>query len=654
MADPEVQWSYKKTLGDIQTLAILANDPHASLPSSFTICSTVMDVLSKKPNEQMFFNLLGNDGKQLLSAMMFDVRLYATKVVSGKIPPVFPYQWVRSCMAINVTSTMIQWVVDGRLVENSTIDVLKNSSNMPTDLSGKIFLGAWQYPTESWLVFSNKFTNLNIFSSVLPLAAMEKRTKGGACFEEGDYLAWPDIRWDLRGQATIESVKAEEPNIDPTINLYNAPFVGLRSCKHFCKNLGTRMPSVSTQETSVSLQMFCEKNLEKEQYPIWLAINDTDQEGVWRDIYTGRSLNFTLPWIGNEPNGGNRENCAVLGNCLWIDVPCEGSRPCMCQAQPRPYLKLLGLCKETAIDFNFQPQNDKANFKKLKLMGHSTTIEYDDTTKNWIMKIVDSNVTGKSRSSHASFTLGRHTWTIFGDTGCNEKGSSYTKELKMSGCQDSDFTCYNGQCVSMEHNCDQVPHCRDKSDEMDCEILYLERGYNKNVPPIMFTNGNQASVSVSVKLFKVVDINEEDYSIELQFEISLVWKENRATYHNLKHDKTLNALTQAEIGKLWLPEVIYENTDQKETTRLGDIWEWKTRVVVQREGNGTKSGPDVVDESYIFEGAENSLIMQQTYSHIFQCFYDLTLYPFDTQVCFDFIHIMIDFRFVQSKWMYQV
>ena len=95
----------------------------------------------------------------------------------------------------------------------------------------------------------------------------------------------------------------------------------------------------------------------------------------------------------------------------------------------------------------------------------------------------------------------------------------------------------------------------------------------------------------------------------------------------------MNALTTEDIAKLWLPKVIYENTDQKETTRLGDNWEWETRVVVERQGNFTRSGLDVIDETDIFEGGENNLIMGQTYTHDFQCFYDFSMYPFDTQVC---------------------
>ena len=85
------------------------------------------------------------------------------------------------------------------------------------------------------------------------------------------------------------------------------------------------------------------------------------------------------------------------------------------------------------------------------------------------------------------------------------------------------------------------------------------------------------------------------------------------------------------------PLVIYWNTDQEETTRLGEPSEWKTRVMVQREGNFTRSSLDEIDEAEIFKGAENSLLMQQTYTHNFQCVFKLDEYPFDTQVLTCFI-----------------
>ena len=111
-------------------------------------------------------------------------------------------------------------------------------------------------------------------------------------------------------------------------------------------------------------------------------------------------------------------------------------------------------------------------------------------------------------------------------------------------------------------------------------------------------------------------------------------------YQNLKKKTSLNVLTDKEIKELWLPLVIYDNTDQKDSTRLGDgNWEWSTRVFVVREGNFTRSGRKEVDEAEVFEGSENTLMMTQTYTREFQCKYLLQKYPFDTQVLINFLMI---------------
>ena len=70
----------------------------------------------------------------------------------------------------------------------------------------------------------------------------------------------------------------------------------------------------------------------------------------------------------------------------------------------------------------------------------------------------------------------------------------------------------------------------------------------------------------------------------------------------------------------------------KESTRLGENWEWVTMVSVVKDGNFTRGGLDEVDEAEIFKGAENRLTMTQTYTWEFQCENKLQQYPFDTQV----------------------
>ena len=142
-----------------------------------------------------------------------------------------------------------------------------------------------------------------------------------------------------------------------------------------------------------------------------------------------------------------------------------------------------------------------------------------------------------SKEISGRFMLGKQIWKVEGDSKKCQDGRPYNITLKLTGCKEGEFTCDDGQCIEMERRCDQVtgkePNCRDKSDENGCQLINFEKNYKKNIPPIGQA-GEPANVSISITLMKVVEIEETDHSIHLQFQISLQWRENRVKYHNLK------------------------------------------------------------------------------------------------------------------------
>ena len=639
----EEDLQFKDSLEEVHTYAELKKDPRASLPSTFSICFTAKRTYG---TSQVFFVLLGKDRSTWLPLGLFIdenqvSRFHHWDPVGAEQPPVFPHQWVRSCLAINTESGLLRWVVDGTLVENSTVPQIKDKTNKPTDLTENIVVGVYQPPLSfQWMMIPNQvLTNMNIFSRALSIDEMIQNTKEQSCHIEGDFLAWNDMEWILHGQARKETIESEEMCEEkPLVDLFYTPFPGMDSCMRHCENLGTRAPSVTTLEDWTRLQTFLKRKLYDKglnTLEIWLPITDRESEGVWKDFYTEHVIqNFTHPWMGSKPDGGEAESCVRLfDENNWGDRRCDYPNfACMCSHQSIT-LTLRGLCPTSVIDVHYKLMHQQTDIRGIGVQGLThTSIEYEKKQKKWTLAVTGSNVTGTSMASFASFTLGKHNWTISGDGGCSSE-DTYTTELKMSGCTEGNFSCDDGQCVSMDLRCNQFSECRDESDEMNCNILALKRGYNKKIPPID-SRSPDVDVSVSIDLLRLVDIDEEDYSIEIQFEITLVWKEKRATYQNLKKRDSLNSLSEKDIHSLWLPKVIYENTDQKETTRLGDRnWEWETRVLVRREQQkGTMRGPESVDETEIFEGSENSLVMNQTYTRTFQCNYQLSYYPFDTQV----------------------
>ena len=111
---------------------------------------------------------------------------------------------------------------------------------------------------------------------------------------------------------------------------------------------------------------------------------------------------------------------------------------------------------------------------------------------------------------------------IFNDAYECNKGQPYITTLKLTGCKEDEFTCDDGQCVKMEERCNQIPDCRDESDEKECQLIILKDSYNKNIPPIARAKDGSAipaDVSISITLMKVVEIEEVDHSIHLQFQI---------------------------------------------------------------------------------------------------------------------------------------
>ena len=178
-----------------------------------------------------------------------------------------------------------------------------------------------------------------------------------------------------------------------------------------------------------------------------------------------------------------------------------------------------------------------------------------------------NDVRAESKATKVSYALGKHEWSVTGDKFACSGGQPYNTYLKLSGCNPKgDFTCNDGQCVTMEQRYNQIPNCRDGSGDKDCQLLIFTdpEGYKSNVPPIVPIPGHDdfdpTHVNVSIVLLRIVDMEETDHKIDFQFQITMEWRENkRVVFHNLKQDTSLNALSEA--SGIWLPVVIYDNTD---------------------------------------------------------------------------------------------
>jgi Low-density lipoprotein receptor domain class A len=47
-------------------------------------------------------------------------------------------------------------------------------------------------------------------------------------------------------------------------------------------------------------------------------------------------------------------------------------------------------------------------------------------------------------------------------------------KLNNFQCNESEFVCDSGACISLENRCDEVEDCEDRSDETHCDIVTIE------------------------------------------------------------------------------------------------------------------------------------------------------------------------------------
>ena len=163
-------------------------------------------------------------------------------------------------------------------------------------------------------------------------------------------------------------------------------------------------------------------------------------------------------------------------------------------------------------------------------------------------------------------------------------------------------------------------------------MLVMKPTYNNKIAPFAFDEVASkivpANVNIKVSVIDVLSIKEKDLVYVLKFRMYMSWYDYRLKYHNLKESLSLNSLSLNEVVNLWIPFILFSNTEKSEFTE-GDK---ESEMYISREGDFKGSSSDVVDEINIFEGSENQIMFKHLYSKEFRCLYQLQLYPFDTQV----------------------
>ena len=85
-----------------------------------------------------------------------------------------------------------------------------------------------------------------------------------------------------------------------------------------------------------------------------------------------------------------------------------------------------------------------------------------------------------------------------------------------------------------------------------------------------------------------------------------------------------------EKNGIWFPTVVLENTKQK----LEFIIDPKSLITVERNGSGISADSTFTENKLLYQGNENPIHYERLDNVKFNCDYQLSWYPFDTQNCY--------------------
>ncbi|MPC26187.1 Glutamate-gated chloride channel [Portunus trituberculatus] len=230
------------------------------------------------------------------------------------------------------------------------------------------------------------------------------------------------------------------------------------------------------------------------------------------------------------------------------------------------------------------------------------------------------------------FPMGRRWWQLEQPV-CKQKEGN--RRLLLSPCQEGHFTCNDATCIPLPHRCDLKYDCGDNSDEEECELVSFPDGYQKHLPPRSVDSEEAALSIVLTVIVESLAVKTIDSVMEVSYQLMLTWRDNRLLYQDLKVDSTLNVLPVVTVKRLWTPQVEFINTIKSEHTLMdGD-----TLMRVDRRATSIGMKPTAPAEVELFSGKDNTLTVGRKYGTVYMCNLDLSLYPFDVQVCF--MHLRI-------------
>ncbi len=90
-------------------------------------------------------------------------------------------------------------------------------------------------------------------------------------------------------------------------------------------------------------------------------------------------------------------------------------------------------------------------------------------------------------------------------------------------------------------------------------------------------------ILLEVKIISFPEINVTKMKLVADFILTLTWFDQRLSFFNLKPSVALNAMTLQDLELIWVPEILFANTEGNQLTLV----DGRTEAYVRRNGTYT-------------------------------------------------------------------
>ena len=471
----------------------LAKDKNrAPLPSQFTICNS--NFILGVGGTFWFYKILHEDKKgpwiktfgwpdsETLEKKYLGIVVNGNWINPGHFGSLFFNRWYHICLALDLQKEVLYFVGDGVVLDEYEVKDLRKGA--PKSLDGRLIIDDSGLTPSNWMA-----GNVQVFNGRLSDEEMISITAGKDCGRDGDYLAWKDMVWDVKGKVNgWVNVTKEELCASKTFRFVNTQASSFYDHKSICTKMDRgRIPAAVDKPTMEELLDYYrntamelktdDKGVKRwtthpgndRCYFFWLPLELRNK--TWLDHYTSKPIDY-FHWGDNV--GVPEDN--PPGSCVWGEAanaseiagktnqggggkwlvhvpPCNGigGMCSTCEKQTQPMVRLRGLCRDSDLTNLFTPVNDEKSALGYVGLSQTTSITYNASTFMWVTNNMGwSDVVATNPSSLASGLLGTSEWIVHNDSRKCSPNASYKILLTLTACQQHQFTCVDANCIPME------------------------------------------------------------------------------------------------------------------------------------------------------------------------------------------------------------